>query len=163
MCQGLASSPSTFQAFASKILQNLSDKDDFYTCVNYQDDFLVLTTIRHHNHVLELILERVKQFNVIISLSKCEFFQDECKFLGLVINGDGISADSEKVKTLLELKEPTTVREAQTFCGVLVYFTRLIPELQALLSPIQKAFKLKKQFRLTDEMRINISIIKRSY
>jgi hypothetical protein len=160
MCQGLASSPSTFQAFASKILQNLDGQNDFFTGVNYQDDFLILTTERHHNHVVDLLLKRVQEFNVVISLSKCEFFQTECKFLGLNINHEGISADSDKINTLLALKEPNTVKEAQTFCGVLVYFTRLIPNLQALLSPIQKAFKLKKQFRLTDEMRINISTIK---
>ena len=67
----------------------------------------------------------------------------------------------EKVETLLALKEPKTVKEAQSFCGALAYYSRIIPNLSALLSPLQKAFSLKHEFKLTNEMRENIDILKK--
>jgi len=136
MCQGLASSPSTFQSFASKILDGVEGQNDSFFCFNYQDDFLVITTERHCNETIDKIFNRIEKFHVIVSLAKCEFYKESVKFLGFLIDQNGIKASESKVDTLTQLKPPETAKEAMSFVGCLNYYCRLIPKLSALLSPI---------------------------
>jgi hypothetical protein len=46
-----------------------------------------------------------------IDINKCEFTIQETKYLGLIITGDRIKMDSQKVKAILDWKLPAGVKD----------------------------------------------------
>nr|GEY14211.1 putative reverse transcriptase domain-containing protein [Tanacetum cinerariifolium] len=61
-----------------------------------------------HERHLGLVLEFLKKEKLYAKFSKCEFWLQEVKFLGHVINGDGIHVDPSKIKFLKNWKAPRT-------------------------------------------------------
>ena len=47
-------------------------------------------------------------------------------FLGYIISENGIEMDQEKIRTVLEWKEPTTVKEVQSFFGFASFYCHFI-------------------------------------
>ena len=47
---------------------------------------------------IELIYNRLKQFNLKLQPKKCQFFNTSVLFLGHILSADGISANPEKVE-----------------------------------------------------------------
>nr|GEV83871.1 hypothetical protein [Tanacetum cinerariifolium] len=70
--------------------------------------------------------------------SKCEFWLDSVKFLGHVINSQGVHVDPAKVeaiKSWTALKTPTEVRQ---FLGLAGYYRRFIAGFSLIVKPLTK-------------------------
>ena len=75
---------------------------------------------------IELVFDRLKQFNLKIKPKNCQFFYTSVLFLGHVLLANGISAnweEVEKVKTWPVLKN---IREIQSFLGLASYYRQFI-------------------------------------
>jgi hypothetical protein len=59
---------------------------------------------------------------IYAKLSKCDFWLKEIKFLGHNISQDGVSVDPKKVQEVMDWKPPTTVRQIQSFLGLVGYY-----------------------------------------
>ena len=57
------------------------------------------------------VLIRIKEAGATLNHEKCSFGQCRIKFLGHVINPEGISADPDKLKAMTEMKAPKNVTE----------------------------------------------------
>ncbi|GJX54932.1 reverse transcriptase domain-containing protein [Tanacetum coccineum] len=68
-------------------------------------------TKEEHEMHLELILELLKKEKLCAKFSKCEFWMQEVKFLGHVINGDGLHVDSSKIEAVKNWETPRTPSE----------------------------------------------------
>ena len=51
-----------------------------------------------HNKRLECVLEKLSESKITLNYDKCEFAKSEIKFLGQVIDQDGVRPDPQKVK-----------------------------------------------------------------
>ena len=52
---------------------------------------------------------------ITLNSEKCKFYQNQLKFLGHVIDKDGIHAEPEKVKSVTNMKAPTNISELYCF------------------------------------------------
>jgi hypothetical protein len=161
MSQGLSSSPATFQYFINKVMSKTKGINDEYFLINYLDDFFVIVPESLHNKCVDCLLQRMADENLVVAIQKCEFFKTECKFLGFLITETGISAQNMKVEALTALDYPKNLKEAQRFMGCLNYYSRLIPKMSALLSPMTKEIGKGKEYTLTDEIIKNIDELKK--
>ena len=88
---GISCVPELFQLRMSKILEGLEG------VVCQMDDVLVFgTTQDQHDKRLTATLERIKAAGVSLNKTKCKFSVSDVKFLGHIINKDGIKADPDK-------------------------------------------------------------------
>ena len=59
-----------------------------------KDDILVYgSSTQEHNERLEAVLNRIQSAGITLNQAKCEFGKETIKFLGHLINSNGISAD----------------------------------------------------------------------
>ena len=67
---GLSNAPATFQAYINDALAGLVD----VICVVYLDDILVYSSnpSQHEDHIRQ-VLERLREANLFVKLSKCSF------------------------------------------------------------------------------------------
>ena len=96
---GLTNAPATFQAYINKALQGLVD--DF--CIVYLDDILIFSkTKEEHDQHLQQICQRLRDAELYAKPSKCQFYQQEIKFLGFIISTQGIHMDPKCIHMIKE-------------------------------------------------------------
>jgi len=97
------------------------------------DDVLVFGhDQQQHDKQLEAVLIRIQSAGVTLSPSKCEFSKDQIKFLGHIVDKDGVTADPAKIQAVLELSPPSNVREMRRFVGMINQLAKLIPNVPTL-------------------------------
>ena len=107
------------------------------------DDVLVFGSDQEeHDKRLRAALERLESAGVTLNPKKCELSKDSLKFLGHIINKNGISADPEKVHAITELPPPTNISELRRVMGMINQLGKFLPNraeitrpMTALLSP----------------------------
>jgi len=79
-----------------------SDLLDIYMIV-YLNNILIYSDnmIDHRKHVKE-VLRRLQKNNLYVSLAKSIFYQDKIKFLGFVLDSDGLRMDKMKVQIICD-------------------------------------------------------------
>ncbi|GKD58005.1 putative reverse transcriptase domain-containing protein [Tanacetum coccineum] len=85
---GLTNAPTIFMDLMNRVCRPYLDK----FVIVFIDDILIYSkTQEEHVEHLRLVLELLKKEKLYAKFSKCEFWLREVKFLGHVINGNGIS------------------------------------------------------------------------
>ncbi|GJT38770.1 putative reverse transcriptase domain-containing protein, partial [Tanacetum coccineum] len=72
--------------------------------------------IKHKEH-LRIILELLQKEKLYAKFSKCEFWLDSVKFLGHVINSQGVHVDPAKVEAIKSWSAPKSPTEVRQFLG----------------------------------------------
>lgn len=96
----------------------------------YLDDVVIPSrTTEEGIERLQRFLELLKKSNLTLRLDKCFFLAMEIKFLGHVINCEGITPGTTKVNAIKNFKMPINGAD---FWGLLVSFGNSSPILRAL-------------------------------
>lgn len=112
----------------------------------YLDDIIIISeTFEEHISILEEVLARLKDAKLTINLSKCQFFKDSLKYLGFVVDSQGLRTDGDKVASLVNFARPTTTTEIKRFIGTASWYRRFIQHFSTLVSPINDLLKGKKK------------------
>ena len=153
---GLAGAPSIFMQLMHIVLEGLED-----IAIPYLDDIIILgKTITDHQKNIETVFARLRKHNLKIKLKKCEFFRTQTKYLGFVVNGQGIMPDPDKVSAIRAMTEPTSVREVRGFIGMCSYYRRFVPGFSDIAAPLIELTKKFSRFRWTEACQKSFDEIK---
>lgn len=141
---GARNSCAAFQAEMNRIFL-----DGLYKrCVVYVDDILVFGKDRkEHDENLNWVLEQCTRNNVKIKLEKCNFAQNEVKYLGFVVSGNKIKPISSKIDALSKSSAPRDKTELRSIIGKLNFYSRFIPHYSTLLEPLRNLLTKNKDFQ----------------
>ena len=81
--------------------------------------------------------------------SKCVFGVASEKFLGFIVSQRGIEANPEKVRAIIDMTSPRTVKEVQKLTGRIAALNRFVSKATNKCLPFFKT--LKQAFAGTDE------------
>lgn len=145
---GLRNAAQTFQRFVDEVLHGLES-----FAYGYVDDILVFSpSISRHKDDLRKVLDRLKQYGVLINTTKCRWGQKEVTFLGYQVSSAGVQPIPDKVRAIQEYPVPKTVKELRRFLGMLNFNRRFIPmaaQLQAPLNSLLAGPKIKGSHPIT--------------
>ena len=111
----------------------------------YLDDIVVQgTDLQKHVENLEQVFERLRAAKLTLKLEKCEFFKEEVEYLGHVISVEGLKPQPSKVEAIRLAPVPKTVRELQSFLGMINYYRKFIPKYSMVARPLTKLLSGKK-------------------
>lgn len=72
---------------------------------SYLDDIILLSkTFEEHVQLLKVVNDILRDTNVIIHSEKCEFIKSSLKYLGFVIDRNGIRTYLDKVSAMVNFK-----------------------------------------------------------
>ena len=135
---GLKVSSEVFQKKLNDALESIAG----VICV--ADDIIVtgcgatkMLAERDHDDNLKRLQERWTERNIKLNNAKAEYKRDNVIFMGHKINTEGIQADDDKVKAILEMPSPTDIHGVKRFCGMIQYLARFMPDLATDLEPIR--------------------------
>ena len=143
---GVSSAPAIFQRTMDSLLQDLP------RVVVYLDDVLV-TGVSEENHLenLNCVLERLEAAGVTLKESKCVFLAPSVEYLGHVIDKDGLHPSPGKLHAIREAPEPHNISELKSFFGLLNYYSKFLPNLAVVLSPLYRLLKKDIKWSWTKE------------
>ena len=88
----------------------------------------------------------MREHDLRAKYSKCHFWESEVRFLGHLINQDGIGVDPEKVRAVEEWKRPESITEIRSFLGLAGYYRRFIEKFSLLAAPLTRLTKKDVKF-----------------
>jgi len=121
---GLTNSSTTFQAIMNNLFRDLINQGDTATFI---DNILVaIDTEEDYDKLVEEVLRRLEENNLLVKPEKCKWKVREVEFLGVVIGPKGVEMQKEKVEGVLSWPAPRNVKEVQRFLGLTNYYRRFI-------------------------------------
>jgi transposase InsO family protein len=145
---GLHNAPATWQRFIDNVLGPELEVHVFV----YLDDIVIVTAeFEKHLEVLDAVLRRLNEAKVTLNLAKCNFCRPQLKYLGYVVDSQGLRVDPEKVESVLKIPAPKNSKEVRQFVGTASWYRRFIPDFSTRLYPLTKMLKKGKRFIWTEE------------
>lgn len=112
-----------------------------------------------------MVFQRLQAHNLKLSQKKCNFIKPSVKFIGHIVNSEGLAADSEKVRAIVDITEEDFLEDGsdipsqmkiRSFLGMVVFYQQYIEgcsrigrPLFALTSGMRKPRHTKRQKRVT--------------
>ena len=85
-------------------------------CVSIHDNILVWgSTAEEHEANLEACLQRMEDRNLNARYSKCNFGKTSVSWFGWIFSADGMSADPQKIQSILEAGQPQNCEDIKSF------------------------------------------------
>jgi transposase InsO family protein len=131
---GLTNAPFSFQTLMNKVLADLIYRRNVLVFV---DDIIIWSSsFEEHMQLLDEVCDRIQRAGLKLNLKKCKIFTNEVKFLGHVVNADGVRVDPAKVAAIANYPQPTTAAALRRFYGMASYLRRHVPNFAALSAPL---------------------------
>ena len=112
---------------------------------------MLVKSVRENDHLSDLreTFDTLRSYNMKLNPSKCMFGVTAGKFLGFMVSQRGIEANPEKVRAIMELEPPKTVKAVQSLNGKVAALNRFVSKATDKCLPFFQV--LKKSFEWTDE------------
>lgn len=136
---GLTGSGATLNALVDTLFTDLAD------CVKtYLDDLFIFTkTKERHFEVLREVAKRLREAKLGISAIKSHFMMLRVKFLGFVIDKNGLHINNDKLEPILTFETPRSQKGIRRFMGMVGWFRRFIPDFARISAPMNELTKLQ--------------------
>ncbi|XP_072077721.1 uncharacterized protein [Arachis hypogaea] len=145
---GLKNAGATYQRLMDKVFQQQIGRN----MEVYVDDMVAKTHMQgsHCDDLVE-IFKQIRAYNMRLNPDKCEFGVQGGKFLGFMLTSQGIEANPEKCKAVLNMTSPKTVKEVQQLARRIDALSRFLPAVANRSYHFFQTFSKGRKFTWTDE------------
>ncbi|GJZ60786.1 putative reverse transcriptase domain-containing protein [Tanacetum coccineum] len=145
---GLTNAPAVFMDLMNRACKSFLDK---FVIVVIDDILIYSKNKEEHKEHLRIILELLQKEKLYAKFSKCEFWLDSVKFLGHVINSQGVHVDPTKVEAIKSWSAPKSPTEVRQFLGLAGYYRRFIEGFSLIVKPLTKLTQNNKTYEWGEE------------
>jgi hypothetical protein len=151
MSFGLTNAPAYFMYLMNSVFMTKLDK----FMIVFIDDILVhLENEKDHAEHQRIILTRLRDHQLYVKFSECEFCLKTIPFLCHVLSENGILVDPSKVQEVMDWKAPITVHEVRSFLGLAGYYHRFIKNFSKITKPMTSLLQKDHKFAWTEECEV---------
>ena len=128
----------------------------------YIDDVIIATeTLEDHLVRLKEVLTCLRDAGLKLKPGKCEILKKSVKYLGRVIDGNGMYPDPEQAQSIEEWIEPRNHKEMQSFLGLSNYYRDFIINYAEKAKPLTELTKTTKDYEWSDEAQRAFDLLKK--
>lgn len=137
---GLTNAPATQQRLVDLLFREFDLK-----VFAYLDDIIIISEdFNSHVSLLLRVLDKLNQANLTVNLEKCNFFRNQLKYLGYVVDSCGLRTDPAKVEAILNYPTPTSRKDLKRFIGTATWYRRFVPNFSSIAGPLNSLTSTKK-------------------
>ena len=139
---GVSSAPGIYQRIMEQLLQNIP------MTVVYLDDILVSgSTPEGHDRNLRTVITRLLDKGLRLRKEKCVFRQKSGRYLGHVIDEEGIHPTDDKVMAIKNAPVPQNVQQLRSYLGLIHYYHNFLSNISSLLAPLHELTRLDTEWK----------------
>lgn len=132
---GLCNAPATFQ----RLMQQCLSGQIAESLLVYLDDVVIYSPdFSSHLQNLDEVFQRLWRHGLKLRPDKCKLLQREVKFLGHVVDRNGVSPDPDKISAVVDWPIPSTVRQVRAFLGLAGYYRRFVAGFAKIARPLNQ-------------------------
>jgi hypothetical protein len=135
MPEGLKNAGCTFSRMIAIVLHPQLRRN----ILAYVDD-IVVKSIQRRDHIGDLVetFANLRAVNLILNPEKCVFGIHKGKVLGCLVSTKVIEANPDKIKVLVEMQDPVSVKDVQKLTRRVAALNRFIPRAAERSLPFSK-------------------------
>lgn len=127
----------------------------------YLDDIILCTaSFEKHIEVLTEVMRRLRRASLTLNREKCQFCKSELKYLGYVVNANGLLVDPEKVDAIIRIPIPTNPTEVRRIVGMASWYRRFVPNFSTIIAPLTALTHKNTKFNWDSKCEEAFNIIK---
>ncbi|KAG1939019.1 interleukin-1 receptor accessory protein-like 1-A [Pimephales promelas] len=145
--QGLCNSPGSFM----RMMTSIFGDQNYLSLLCYLDDLLVFAPDEETSLLrLEMVFERLRSHNLKLAPKKCFFLRRSVKFLGHIIDENGVSTDPSKIESITNMTSSDFMetdgvtpsqKRIRSFLGMINYYQHFVPKYSAIAQPLFQLLK----------------------
>ena len=152
---GLTQAPAYFQRLINKVIKGLP------FALGYLDDVLIHSPdIESHLQHMKTLFQRLREADLKLKDSKCNYFKTHVQYLGHLVSGKGIKPLPEKLESVKKMPAPTTPKEIKQFLGLVGYYRKFIPRFADIARPMTNLTKQDVSFEWTPQCQASFEMLK---
>ena len=111
------------------------------------DDILIFGQTREeHDKHLKDVSQRSREKGIRFNPEKCVIGSQEVKYFGHILTSEGLKADPDKVRAIVDMKAPENKAELETLLGMITYLSKFDAKLAQIVSPMRNLLKKDATF-----------------
>ncbi|XP_055590370.1 uncharacterized protein K02A2.6-like [Uranotaenia lowii] len=146
LAPGVKSAPGAFQQLMNGMIADLEGVESFL------DDIIVFSkTFDDHHKFLIALFNRLEEYGFHLREEKCNILQHRIKYLGHIVDADGLHPDPAKVEAIAKMPPPSDVTTLRSFLGAVNYYAKFVREMHQLRRPLDALLKKDVKFHWSRE------------
>jgi hypothetical protein len=147
MPEGLKNAGCTFSRMVAIVLH----PQLWRNILAYVDD-IVVKSIHKGDHIGDLAetFANLRAANLKLNPEKCVFRIHKGKVLGCLVSTKGLEANPDKIKVLIEMQDPVSVKDVQNLIRRVAAVNRFIPRAAERRLPFFQVLRSSKKFRWSE-------------
>ena len=152
---GLSQAPAYFQRLMNQVIKGIP-----FAFV-YLDDVLIHSPdIETHLKHIKILFQRLREADLKLKDSKCNYFKTHVQYLGHLVSGNGIKPLPEKLESVKKMPAPTTLKEIKQFLGLVGYYRKFIPRFADIARPMTNLTRQDVPFEWTIQCQASFEMLK---
>jgi hypothetical protein len=90
------------------------------------DTLMYSNNFEEHQQHIRLVLDAFTKVGLYLKPKKCEFHQQEVKYLGLIISMEGIKMDPKKIRAMQDWEPPSNLKDVHVFLGFANFYYHFV-------------------------------------
>ena len=156
---GLTNVSATFQRLIDALFGPEMEPNVF----GYLDDIIIVThSFEEHQKWLEIVLTKIRDAQLTVNWKKCDFGCSRVRYLGYLLDRDGLRPDTERIEPILQYAAPKTKRQLRRFLGMVGWYSRFIEKESEIKLPLLKLLKKTQAWQWSARATRSVRAVKAS-
>lgn len=148
LCFGINAASEIYQHEIHKVIQGIEG------VANISDDIIVHGEDREeHDKRLRKIMGRLQTAGLTLNADKCRLGVSQLTFMGHQLSDKGIDPTKDRIKAVVEAREPENAKEVRSFQGLMNYSAKFIPNFTSIAERLRCLTRKDEPFRFGPEER----------
>ena len=144
---GVKTAPGIWTSNMNKLIHGMGGKSPLKSTACIVDDICVTgATPQEHFENLHNLIYRLYAAGLKANKYKCSLYQNEVKFLGKIIDRDGIRLDPATTSAIINMPTPSNKDKLRSFLGHMSYIGRFVPDVRLARAPLDALMKADTKF-----------------
>lgn len=153
---GISSASDVFQRAVAQMIEGLDG------VVNIIDDLLVWGDSKEqHDERLLNLLKRADENCLLFNKAKCKFRVMEVKYIGHILNSDGLRPDNEKIHAITQMQTPNKKQALMRFMGMVQYLAECIPKLSVISTLLRNLLQGDTEWHWQESQQKRFEVLKK--